>query len=153
MRCTVQYITRVTTVCTLYRVPPGTGGVPAVQAEYQVLRLALQPARLLHLEVQYRLNGPRRRDCPPPFLLPYCYTILQGFDPPPLKFSPMPFDFFTRHICLSYDGPKDIYKLFVDGKKEASGSWAGDGPLEAVRYKRPVGHSLPFACLLYPCLP
>ena len=39
----------------------------------------------------------------------------------------------SRHICLSYDGGKDVYKLFLEGKKEASGSWTGEGSLETVR--------------------
>jgi hypothetical protein len=38
-----------------------------------------------------------------------------------------------RHICLTYDGPKDIFKLFVTGKKVDSGSWTRDGTLEVVR--------------------
>jgi hypothetical protein len=38
-----------------------------------------------------------------------------------------------RHICLTYDGPKDIFKLFVTGKKVDSGSWTGDRTLEVVR--------------------
>ena len=38
-----------------------------------------------------------------------------------------------RHICLLYDGAKDLYKIFVDGVKTESGSWAGDNPVEPVR--------------------
>jgi hypothetical protein len=38
-----------------------------------------------------------------------------------------------RHICLTYDGPKDIFKLFVTGKKVDSGSWTGERTLEVVR--------------------
>ncbi|XP_023337222.1 uncharacterized protein LOC111708162 isoform X2 [Eurytemora carolleeae] len=43
-------------------------------------------------------------------------------------------DFYQwRHICLAYDGYKDLYKLFVDGIKITSGSWTGDKSLEPVR--------------------
>jgi len=38
-----------------------------------------------------------------------------------------------RYMCLTYDGAKDLYKLFVDGEKAESGSWAGDSPISAVR--------------------
>ena len=40
----------------------------------------------------------------------------------------------SRHICLAYDGYKDLYKLFVDGIKITSGSWTGDKSLEPVRF-------------------
>ena len=39
-----------------------------------------------------------------------------------------------RHVCVTYDGAKDLYKLFVDGEKVSSGSWAGDNPVAPVRY-------------------
>jgi len=34
---------------------------------------------------------------------------------------------------VTYDGAKDLYKVFVDGVKTESGSWAGDNPVEPVR--------------------
>jgi hypothetical protein len=35
--------------------------------------------------------------------------------------------FYTwTHICLAYDGLKDIYKLYVNGEKRESGSWGSD---------------------------
>ena len=33
---------------------------------------------------------------------------------------------FWRHICLTYDAFRDVYKLYVDGEKVDSGSFAGD---------------------------
>lgn len=45
----------------------------------------------------------------------------------------MPAFYLWRHICLLYDGAKDLYKIFVDGVKTESGSWAGDNPVEPVR--------------------
>ena len=41
--------------------------------------------------------------------------------------------FRCRHICLTYDGGKDLYKVFVDGVKVESGSWAGERQLEPAR--------------------
>ena len=38
-----------------------------------------------------------------------------------------------RFMCVSYDGGKDLYKLFADGVKVSSGSWAGDNPVAPVR--------------------
>ena len=38
-----------------------------------------------------------------------------------------------RHICLVYDGFKDLYKLFVDGEKIESGEWTGDNAFEQAR--------------------
>ena len=43
-----------------------------------------------------------------------------------------PFDYW-RHICITYDHFRDSYKLFVDGVKVESGSFAGDNPLEPIR--------------------
>jgi hypothetical protein len=35
--------------------------------------------------------------------------------------------FYTwTHVCLAYDGLKDIYKLYVNGEKRESGSWGAD---------------------------
>jgi hypothetical protein len=35
--------------------------------------------------------------------------------------------FYTwTHVCLTYDGLKDIYKLYVNGEKRESGSWGAD---------------------------
>jgi hypothetical protein len=35
--------------------------------------------------------------------------------------------FYTwTHVCLAYDGLKDIYKLYVNGEKRESGSWGTD---------------------------
>lgn len=45
----------------------------------------------------------------------------------------MPAFYHWRHVCLTYDGAKDLYKVFIDGVKTESGSWAGDNPMEAVR--------------------
>jgi len=45
----------------------------------------------------------------------------------------MPEFYQWRHICLTYDGAKDLYKVFIDGEKVESGSWAGDGPMQPVR--------------------
>jgi len=43
-------------------------------------------------------------------------------------------DFYQwRFICISYDGAKDLYKLFADGEKVSSGSFAGDNPVAPVR--------------------
>ena len=38
-----------------------------------------------------------------------------------------------RHLCLTYDGFRDAYKLYVDGEKVESGSWAGNRQLEPIR--------------------
>ena len=40
---------------------------------------------------------------------------------------------FWRHICLTYDAFRDVYKLYVDGEKLDSGSFAGDNTPEAIR--------------------
>jgi len=45
----------------------------------------------------------------------------------------MPEFYQMRHICVSYDGAKDLFKLFVEGEKVSSGSWAGDNPVAPVR--------------------
>jgi len=45
----------------------------------------------------------------------------------------MPKFYQWRHLCLTYDGAKDLYKVFVDGVKTESGSWAGDNPMQPVR--------------------
>jgi len=45
----------------------------------------------------------------------------------------MPPFYSWRHICLTYDGAKDLYKVFVDGEKVESGSWSGENQLEPVR--------------------
>jgi hypothetical protein len=35
--------------------------------------------------------------------------------------------FYTwTHVCLAYDGLKDIYKLYINGEKRESGSWGAD---------------------------
>ena len=56
------------------------------------------------------------------------------------------------HLCLTYDGGKDLYKVFIDGVKTESGSWAGDNPMEAVRLvpssppnmlTQAMGHTVP----------
>ena len=36
-------------------------------------------------------------------------------------------------MCLTYDGFKDLYKVFVDGVKIESGEWTGDRTFEGVR--------------------
>ena len=38
-----------------------------------------------------------------------------------------------RYACIAYDGLKDLYKLFIDGEKVDSGSWAGDNAVVPVR--------------------
>jgi len=43
-----------------------------------------------------------------------------------------PFNFW-RHICLTYDAFRDVYKLYVDGEKVDSGSFAGDNAPEPIR--------------------
>ena len=45
----------------------------------------------------------------------------------------MPEFYEWRHMCLTYDGFKDLYKVFVDGVKIESGSWTGDRTFEGVR--------------------
>jgi len=40
---------------------------------------------------------------------------------------------FWRHICLTYDAFRDVYKLYVDGEKVDSGSFAGDNEVQPVR--------------------
>ena len=41
-----------------------------------------------------------------------------------------------RHMCLVYDGFKDLYKLFADGEKIESGEWTGDNTFESARLVR-----------------
>ena len=43
-----------------------------------------------------------------------------------------PFNWW-RHICITYDHFRDSFKLYVDGVKVDSGSFAGDDPLEPIR--------------------
>ena len=38
-----------------------------------------------------------------------------------------------RHACISYDGFKDLYKLYMDGVKVDSGPFSGDDPIAPVR--------------------
>ena len=38
-----------------------------------------------------------------------------------------------RHMCVAYDAAKDLFKLFADGEKVTSGSWAGDNQVAPVR--------------------
>ena len=45
----------------------------------------------------------------------------------------MPEFYEWRHMCLTYDGFKDLYKVFVDGVKIESGEWTGDRAFEGVR--------------------
>ena len=42
--------------------------------------------------------------------------------------------YHLRHMCLVYDGFKDLYKVFADGEKIDSGSWTGDGVFEPARF-------------------
>ena len=41
-------------------------------------------------------------------------------------------------MCITYDGQKDLYKLYADGEKVTSGSFAGDNPVNPIRWS----HSL-----------
>ena len=46
------------------------------------------------------------------------------------------FDFvqmLLRYACITYDGFKDLYKLYIDGVKVASGPFSGDDPIAVVR--------------------
>ena len=47
------------------------------------------------------------------------------------------FDFLKmlliRYACITYDGFKDLYKLYIDGVKVASGPFSGDDPIAVVR--------------------
>ena len=46
------------------------------------------------------------------------------------------FDFMKmllRYACITYDGFKDLYKLYIDGVKVASGPFSGDDPIAVVR--------------------
>ena len=36
-------------------------------------------------------------------------------------------------MCVTYDAGKDLFKLFADGEKVTSGSWAGDNPVQGRR--------------------
>lgn len=47
----------------------------------------------------------------------------------------MPDYYEWRHICVTYDGFKDIYKVFIDGEKVESGSWSGEKTVDLVRSK------------------
>ena len=47
----------------------------------------------------------------------------------------MPDYYQWRHICVTYDGFKDIYKVFIDGEKVESGSWSGEKQVDLVRSK------------------
>ena len=38
-----------------------------------------------------------------------------------------------RYACITYDGFKDLYKLYIDGVKVASGPFSGDDPIAVVR--------------------
>jgi hypothetical protein len=38
-----------------------------------------------------------------------------------------------RHLCLTYDGLRDSYKLYTDGVKVETGSFAGNRPVEPIR--------------------
>ena len=40
---------------------------------------------------------------------------------------------FWRHICITYDAFRDVFKLYVDGEKLDSGSFAGDNMPEPIR--------------------
>ena len=75
-----------------------------MQTRDQILRMAQSDARVLSMEVKSLRNK------------------IQVVDE------------INRHICLTYDGAKDLYKVFIDGEKVESGSWAGDGPMQPVRY-------------------
>ena len=45
-------------------------------------------------------------------------------------------DFYEwRHVCVTYDGYKDLFKVFVNGEKVESGSWSGENPVDLVRSK------------------
>ena len=39
-----------------------------------------------------------------------------------------------RHMCLVYDGFKDLFKVFANGEKLESGAWTGDGVFEPARF-------------------
>ena len=39
----------------------------------------------------------------------------------------------NRSACITYDGFKDLYKLYMDGVKVDSGAFAGDDPVAVVR--------------------
>ena len=56
---------------------------------------------------------------------------------------------FWRHICLTYDAFRDVYKLYVDGEKVDSGSFAGDNRQDDVG---PSASVLPYIRPLYPLL-
>ena len=43
------------------------------------------------------------------------------------------FDYF-RHMCLVYDGFKDLFKVFANGEKLETGAWTGDGAFEPARF-------------------
>ena len=36
-------------------------------------------------------------------------------------------------MCLTYDGFKDIYKVYANGEKLETGDWTGDGAFEQAR--------------------
>jgi len=45
----------------------------------------------------------------------------------------MPEYFIWRHICITYDAFRDSWKLYVNGEKIGSGSFAGDNRVEPIR--------------------
>jgi len=45
----------------------------------------------------------------------------------------MPDFYQMRYMCVVYDAGKDLFKLFADGEKIESGSWAGDNQVVPVR--------------------
>ena len=45
----------------------------------------------------------------------------------------MPDLYIWRSACVTYDGYKDLYKLYIDGVKVESGAFAGDNSVEPVR--------------------
>ena len=42
-------------------------------------------------------------------------------------------DAFQRYACITYDGFKDLFKLYIDGVKVTSGPFSGDDPIAVVR--------------------
>ena len=43
-----------------------------------------------------------------------------------------PFNWW-RQICITYDAFRDVYKLYVDGEKVDSGSFAGENQVKPIR--------------------
>jgi hypothetical protein len=54
----------------------------------------------------------------------------------------MPHFFTWTHLCLTYDGPKDIYKLYVNGEKRESGTWGGGDNSRRVAPVRSGGQTI-----------